>query len=104
MSSPPKTWKSIETKVAKMFGSERTPLSGGNSKHTRSDTLHSKLFIEVKHRKGGFYCTNLFDKCVPLAETENKIPVVALHPKGSREIYFVVRARDIKQVAEELEG
>ena len=99
---PPKTWKNVESRIAKMFGTTRTPLSGGNSKHTRSDTLHKRLFIEVKHRKGGFATTNLFDSCVPLAEAEGKIPVVALHPKQSKDVYLLVRANDIKQVAEEI--
>ena len=44
-----KTWKSVELRLAKMFGVRRTPLSGGNSAHTRSDTLHPTLFIELKH-------------------------------------------------------
>lgn len=44
-----KTWKSVELRLAKMFGVRRTPLSGGNSAHTRSDTLHPRLFIELKH-------------------------------------------------------
>lgn len=35
-------------RVAKFFGTHRTPLSGGASRHTRSDTLHDRLFIEVK--------------------------------------------------------
>ncbi|MBU2685667.1 MAG: hypothetical protein KKF27_20690 [Gammaproteobacteria bacterium] len=44
-----KTWKTVENRIAKRFGSTRTPLSGSNSKHTQSDTLHSKLYIEIKH-------------------------------------------------------
>lgn len=46
-----KTWKTVELRIAKDFGTDRTPLSGINSKHTGSDTLHDKLFIEVKHGK-----------------------------------------------------
>jgi hypothetical protein len=49
-----KTWKAVERRVARFFGSERTPMSGGNSKHTRSDSLHPRLYIEVKSRKKGF--------------------------------------------------
>lgn len=44
-----KRWKAVEGELAKMFGSTRTPLSGGNSKHTRSDTLHKRYFVEIKH-------------------------------------------------------
>jgi len=44
-----KRWKAVENSIAKMFGSTRTPLSGGNSKHTRSDTLDKRFFVELKH-------------------------------------------------------
>jgi hypothetical protein len=43
-----KRWKEFERRVARAFGTERTPLSGGNSKHTHSDTLHPELYIECK--------------------------------------------------------
>lgn len=42
--------RKAEYRVAGFFGTVRTPLSGGNSRHTRSDTLHGTLFIEVKAR------------------------------------------------------
>ena len=44
--------KTQERRVARFFGTERTPLSGGASRHTRSDTLHPKLYIEVKSAIG----------------------------------------------------
>jgi hypothetical protein len=44
--------KAHERRVARWFGTERTPLSGGASRHTRSDTLHPKLYIEVKGAAG----------------------------------------------------
>ncbi len=44
--------KTQERRVARYFGVERTPLSGGASRHTRSDTLHPDLFIEVKSAIG----------------------------------------------------
>jgi len=45
------TWKARERKVAREFGTERTPLSGGGSRHTRSDSLHAKLYMEQKLRE-----------------------------------------------------
>lgn len=48
---PTHTWKGRERQSAKIFGARRTPLSGGNSAHTRSDSLSKILFIEHKHRK-----------------------------------------------------
>lgn len=47
-----KRWKTYERRVATFFGVHRTPLSGGASRHTRSDTLHPKLFIEAKSVSG----------------------------------------------------
>lgn len=76
-----KSWKAVERKAAHSLGTERTPLSGGSSKHTRSDTLHEKLFIEVKHRKH-FSILVLYRKTVELARKENKIPVLCLKEKG----------------------
>ena len=46
-----KTWKARERQVAKYFNTNRTPLSGGSSRHTRSDSLHNELFVECKLRK-----------------------------------------------------
>ena len=72
-----KRWKSVEGEIARWFGSTRTPLSGGNSKHTRSDTLHKRFFVECKHgevsviktmhnlhKKG--YCTLLHSQAIEL--------------------------------------
>jgi len=52
-----KTWKSVELRIAKAFGTARTPLSGSNSRHTSSDTLHSKLYIEIKHGSSSLVTT-----------------------------------------------
>jgi len=46
---PSKRWKAVEGSLAKLFGSTRTPLSGINSGHTHSDTLHKRYFVEIKH-------------------------------------------------------
>lgn len=46
------TWKAFERYVAALFGTVRTPLSGGASRHTKSDTLHPELYIEIKYRDG----------------------------------------------------
>ena len=40
-----KTWKARERQVARFFNTNRTPLSGGSSRHTRSDSLHKDLFV-----------------------------------------------------------
>jgi hypothetical protein len=76
-----KSWKGVERKVAHSLDTERTPLSGGNSKHTRSDTLHEKLYIEVKHRKH-FSLLSLYRQTLGMARKEHKIPILCLKEKG----------------------
>lgn len=92
-----KTWKSIERKVASYFGSKRTPLSGGNSGHSRSDSLHPTLFIETKYRAVHSAVT-LWRKTAILAAKEKKMPVVALAEKGSRGFWLVIHSEDLHAV------
>jgi hypothetical protein len=85
MSGEP-AWKKVERAVAHFWGTERTPLSGGNSRHgTHSDTLHPKVYIELKH---GRACPptwagilKLFADVEQKAELERKRAVLVLHPK-----------------------
>ncbi len=80
---PRSTWKNNERVVARKLGTERTPLSGGNSKITSSDTLHEKFYVEVKQRKKiPFYTT--FKETVEKAKKENKIPMVVIHEKFAK--------------------
>jgi hypothetical protein len=67
-----KSWKKLEQKVARMRETERTPLSGGNSKQTRSDTLDDTFFIECKLRKDPAVW-NLYEQVEELAKKENKL-------------------------------
>jgi len=76
-----KNWKAFERGIAKSVGSERTPLSGGNSKQTLSDTLHQELFIECKHRKS-LSVVSLFRATRELAKKEGKEPILALKENG----------------------
>ena len=48
---PTHTWKNRERQIAGILKTNRTPLSGSSSRHTSSDTLHEKLYIECKYRK-----------------------------------------------------
>lgn len=100
MSMPTKTWKDVERRIAGWFGAKgRTPLSGGNSGHTRSDTLHDSLFIEVKHRKGGSIFT-LYRKVKDLAKKENKIPLIVLHETNKKDYLVVCEISDLKKIGE----
>lgn len=94
-----KAWKDRERAVARFFGAKgRTPLSGGNSGHTRSDTLHDTLFIEHKHSIR-HAVVNLWDKIRPLAKNENKLPVVTLSVKGRPGFWVLVHSSDLTAVA-----
>jgi hypothetical protein len=91
-------WKGRERQVAKFFGTERTPLSGGNSKHTRSDTLHEHLFVECKQRKVHAAVKQWYETAL-LARKENKIPVVCLSQKGKPGFFILVHSSDLLAVA-----
>jgi len=94
-------WKSIERRVGKLFGVERTPLSGGNSKITRSDTLHTRLFIEIK-AKAKHSVITLWDATKELALKEQKTPVVILAEKGRPGVWIIVHSKDLHAVAREM--
>lgn len=44
-------WKVFERYISGIFRTTRNALSGGNSKVTRSDSLHPKLFISCKYTR-----------------------------------------------------
>jgi hypothetical protein len=97
------TWKARERKIAADFGAKRTPLSGGNSGHTRSDSLHDTLFIEAKGRQS-HAAVKLYDETKELARLEGKTPVVALWQPSRRGYLLVIDPRDVQLVAQELEA
>lgn len=96
-----KNWKNVERRVAAKAGSERTPLSGGNSKITRSDSLHERLFIETKYRKKHAVIA-LWDRTKILADKEGKIPVVALAERGRKGFWWLIHVDDLDRVSLEL--
>lgn len=98
---PTKTWKRVEQRIASLFGTRRTPLSGGNSGHTRSDTLHKDIFIEAKYRQKHTAVT-LWRQTAELAKKEGKTPVVALAEKNKPGFWILVHADDIQKVAEQI--
>jgi len=97
-----KRWKRHELKVARSLGTERNPLSGITSRHTGSDTLHKKLFIETKSRIRHSILT-VWRKAKEQAIKEDKIPVVALVEKGRHGYWLLIHQEDLKKVLEELE-
>ena len=94
-------WKKGESRTAGLFGTERTPLSGGNSKITRSDTLHKKFYIEHKQRKRVGWWRTMQNEVVPQAKVENKIPVLTIHEVGARDVLVVVRGKYLEAFCRE---
>ena len=92
-----RTWKQRESNVAHFFQGERTPLSGGNSKITRSDVIHDELFIECKLKKKHTVVT-LWDDTAKLAKIEGKIPVVALCEKNRPGFWVMVHSSDLDKL------
>ncbi len=89
MPLPTGAWKAFESRVAKLLGTRRTPLSGKMSgHHTSSDTLHPDLYVECKWLKGkrdaGTAVLTLWEDTVKKAKLEGKIPMVVMHRRGSR--------------------
>lgn len=99
-----KVWKAFERTVASFFGSTRNALSGGNSKITRSDSLHPDFFIECKYRsKDALY--SLFKSTRERAVEESgsvttKIPIICTKKKGSEGFLITIHSGDFDDVIE----
>jgi hypothetical protein len=94
-----KVWKAFERTVAKFFDSTRTPLSGGNGKQTRSDSLHPQLYVECKYSaKSALY--SLYQETVVKAVLEDKIPIICTKKKGMDGFLITVHSRDFESVCE----
>ena len=89
-----KAWKSFERRVANFFNTTRTPLSGGNSKVTRSDTFHPHLFIECKTRKSFAFHTTYKD-AKEKAKKEGKLPILITQEKGSHGFLISLHCDDL---------
>jgi len=94
------TWKARERKVAREFGTERTPLSGGGSRHTRSDSLHEKIYMEQKLRQVHSAVT-LWRDTKKKADAEKKVPMCVLVEKGKQGYWLLCHSTDFKKIVEE---
>jgi hypothetical protein len=100
-----KTWKAVERRVASLFKTRRTPLSGKSSQHgTSADTLHPHLYIEVKYRKV-HAAVDLFRDTYNKAQKEGKTPIVILAQKNLPSLYAVTPLDPayLRALAQELE-
>ena len=99
-----KGFKQYERRIARDFGVERTPLSGSASRHTSSDTLHTRLFIDTKVRREVRTLWRLFRAIEGLAVREAKRPVLIVKvPRADDQDSIVAcRLRDVRMIAGEL--
>jgi len=91
------TWKRRERQVARFFGAERNPLSGGSAKHSRSDTLHPELYLEVKTRKRHASISE-WRKTAKKAAMEKKVPAVCLAETGKPDFFIVCKSTDAEKI------
>ena len=99
-----KGFKQYERRIARQFGVHRTPLSGRNSRHTASDTLHAKLFIDTKVRQEVRTLWRLFRAIEDLARQEQKRPVliVKVPMADDQDSVVACRLKDLKAAADEV--
>ena len=97
---PDKAWKRRERDVASFFHGQRTSLSGGHGKVTRSDVMHNKLFIECKLR-AKHTVVSLWDDTAKLAKEEDKTPVIALCEKNRPGFWVMVHSSDLDKLIKE---
>ena len=96
---PDKTWKSIERKLARMFGTERNQDTHG------LDFLTDRIAAEVKHRE--FFPNWLMDAMaqieVAYQPVIRRIPVLFLHMKGQPigKTLAVMSADDLKKLLDD---
>ena len=95
------TWKNSERMNARFFNSERNPLSGINSRHTSSDSLHPSVYIESKHLKV-LPKEKLWYKTEKFAKKENKIPLMIFRKTGHPHPLILCKLEDIKKIAEQI--
>lgn len=96
-------WKQFERWVASLFGVERTPLSGGNSKHTRGDIIHETVYAECKKRKSHAIHALYLDTKKKAAK-EGKIPAVFTMETGRKTKLITTEVEYMKRIVEEIDG
>jgi hypothetical protein len=94
-----KAWKAFERVAAKFFGNTRAPLSGGNGKQTRSDSLHPDLFISCKYTARSAL-HSLFQEELIKANVEGKIPIICTKKKGSDGFLITIHSKDFQSVCD----
>lgn len=98
------TWKAFERFIAGIFCSTRNSLSGGNSKMTRSDSLHPHLFISCKYTQSNHLgLRKLVDEEREKAAAENKTAVCVIGQAGDKSnALVVIHLKDLPQFCQDI--
>ncbi len=100
-----KNWKRQERKIARLFGTQRTPGSGAYPQLTKSDSLSEKLFIECKYRKElPKWIKGVVEDTISKAAKEKKIPVIVFSEKGKRDDFIIIMRTDLIAISKELKN
>ena len=91
--------RSFESRVARFWGTRRTPLSGICSGHTHADTLHKDLFIECKIDKRYGTLWSWWDYAKAHCSPWRGVLMV-IDKAREEEPYFVVGSNDWQWVRE----
>ena len=96
-----KAWKAFERRVARFLGGERNRMSGAVDQLTAGDVVHDYLYVEAKHR-ATLAVDTWMTEAADHAEEEGKVPILALHRKGSKMVMYAFRERDAEAICVEL--
>lgn len=94
-----KAWKQAERRFAKLFGTRRRPLSGGNQGGGRDDSMHPELFMEHKLVSSSAVWT-LHDQVKEMARKEQRIPVIGISLRRRPGILIVVSSQNLPKILE----
>ena len=103
MTTSRSTWKRAERKAARFYGTERLPGSGAWRRITKSDTMHDRLYIEVKLKhhwpKTGVW--PIFVDAAEKAKVEGKIPMLVVRTKGQSLVLHIISQDGIETLVQE---
>lgn len=95
---PDQPWKKAERRLARFFGSERRPLSGGNQgTGLRDDGMHEALHLESKYSAYTPLFT-LYRETRNKANAEDRTPVIGLFEKAKPGMLLCIHSSDFEQV------
>jgi hypothetical protein len=78
---PPRTWKSIEARVAKIFGTRRRRASGADPFTGADDLILPGVFVEVRYRTKFGVLTWWDQDVIEPSTKEKKFPVLVIVEK-----------------------